>query len=89
MALTKEKRAEIINTYGRKEGDSGSSEVQVALLTEEITELNDHLSTHKHDFHSRRGLLKKVGHRRNLLNYLMKTDEERYQSLIQRLGLRR
>ncbi len=89
MALTKEKRAEIVKAYGRKDGDSGSTEVQVALLTEEIIELNNHLSVHQHDFHSRRGLLKKVGHRRNLLNYLMKTDEARYQSLIQRLGLRR
>ncbi len=89
MALSKEQRAEIVKAYGRKENDSGSTEVQVALLTQEIIELNAHLADHAHDFHSRRGLLKKVGHRRNLLNYLMKTDEARYQELIKRLGLRR
>lgn len=89
MALTKEKRAEIVSAFGRKEGDSGSTEVQVALLTEEIIQLNNHLKTHPHDFHSRRGLLKKVGHRRNLMKYLQKNDAERYQSLIARLGLRR
>lgn len=89
MALTKEKRAELVKAYGRKENDSGSTEVQVAMLTEEIIELNAHLQIHTHDHHSRRGLLKKVGHRRNLLNYLMNNDQARYQELIKRLGLRR
>lgn len=89
MALSKEARKEIVVEYGRKEGDTGSPEVQVALLTKEILELNDHLKIHKHDYHSRRGLLKKVGHRRNLLKYLAKQDVKRYRDLIQKLGLRR
>ena len=89
MALTKEQRAELVKEFGRKEGDTGSTEVQVAILTKEIEELNGHLQVHKHDFHSRRGLLMKVGKRRGLLKYLANTDIERYRSLIKKLGLRR
>ena len=89
MAISKEVKKQIVEEYRLKEGDTGSVEVQVAILTKEIEELNKHLLVHKHDFHSRRGLLKKVGHRRNLLKYLSKNDIERYRTLIQRLGLRR
>ena len=89
MALSKEARKVIVTEYGRKEGDTGSPEVQVALLTKEILELNEHLKIHIHDHHSRRGLLKKVGHRRNLLKYLAKKDVARYRDLIAKLGLRR
>ena len=89
MALSKEARKVIVTEYGRKEGDTGSPEVQVALLTTEILELNEHLKIHIHDHHSRRGLLKKVGHRRNLLKYLAKKDVKRYRDLITKLGLRR
>jgi len=89
MALTKEARKEIVTEYGRKDGDTGSPEVQIALLTTEILELNEHLKIHIHDHHSRRGLLKKVGHRRNLLKYLAKKDVQRYRDLIKKLGLRR
>ncbi|MBO4326659.1 MAG: 30S ribosomal protein S15 [Clostridia bacterium] len=87
--MTKERKQEIIKTYGLKEGDTGSPEVQVALLTERINELNKHLESHKKDHHSRRGLLIMVGHRRGLLSYLQKIDVERYRSLIERLGLRK
>ena len=89
MALSKEARKEIVTEYGRKDGDTGSPEVQIALLTKEILELNEHLKIHIHDHHSRRGLLKKVGHRRNLLKYLAKKDVQRYRDLIKKLGLRR
>lgn len=89
MAISKEKRAELVKKYGRKENDTGSTEVQIAILTEEIVELNEHLKVHKKDHHSRRGLLMKVGHRRNLLNYLQKSDDQRYKALIENLGLRR
>ena len=89
MALTKEARKEIVTEYARKDGDTGSPEVQIALLTKEILELNEHLKIHIHDHHSRRGLLKKVGHRRNLLKYLAKKDVQRYRDLIKKLGLRR
>lgn len=89
MAISKEKRAELVKKYGRKENDTGSTEVQIAILTEEIVELNEHLKVHKKDHHSRRGLLMKVGHRRNLLNYLQKSDDQRYKALIESLGLRR
>lgn len=89
MALTKEQKLEIVEAYRTKEGDTGSPEVQVAILTKEINDLNAHLKTHKHDHHSRRGLLKKVGHRRNLMKYLAKKDVERYQTLFKKLGLRR
>lgn len=89
MAISKEVKQQIVEEYRIKDGDTGSPEVQVAILTREINELNDHLKLHNHDFHSRRGLLKKVGRRRNLLKYLQKKDVERYRSLIKRLGLRR
>ncbi len=89
MALTKEAKQKIVEDFRLKEGDTGSPEVQVAILTTEINELNEHLKIHKHDHHSRRGLLKKVGHRKNLLKYLAKKDINRYRTLIKRLGLRR
>jgi len=89
MALNKEAKLAIVKEYQIKENDTGSPEVQVAILTKEIEELNGHLQIHKKDHHSRRGLLMKVGHRRNLLKYLAKKDIERYRSLIKRLGLRR
>ncbi len=87
--MTKEKKQEIISTYKRDEKDTGSSEVQIALLTERITELTEHLKVHTHDNHSRRGLLKMVGKRRNLLNYLAKTDIQRYRDIVDKLGLRK
>ena len=87
--ITKEEKAAIIAQYARAEGDTGSPEVQIAILTAEINKLNEHLRVHIHDFHSRRGLLRKVGHRRNLLAYLKKTDVQRYRVLIAKLGLRK
>ena len=87
--ISKEKKAEIIATYGRKPGDTGSPEVQVAILTERIAELTEHLKVNQKDHHSRRGLLKMVGHRRNLLAYLQKTDIERYRAIVKELGLRK
>ena len=87
--MTKERKQEIISTYRRDDKDTGSSEVQIALLTERINELTEHLKVHKKDNHSRRGLLKMVGKRRNLLNYLAKTDVERYRSIVEKLGLRK
>ena len=87
--MTTERKQEIINEYRRDEKDTGSSEVQIALLTERINELTEHLKVHKKDNHSRRGLFKMVGQRRGLLNYLEKNDIERYRSLIERLGLRK
>lgn len=89
MAIGMEKKQEIINTYRLHDQDTGSPEVQVAILTERITQLTEHLRTHKKDFHSRRGLLKMVGQRRALLNHLRKTDFQRYRTLIERLGLRK
>lgn len=89
MAITKERKNEIINEYKVHDNDTGSPEVQIAVLTEEINTLNDHLRVHKKDHHSRRGLLKMVGKRRNLLNYLRNKDVTRYRELIKRLGLRR
>ena len=88
MAVVENKEA-IISEYAVKEGDTGSPEVQVAVLTTRIRHLTDHLRTHKHDYHSRRGLLKLVGKRRRLLKYLQAKDIERYRSIIARLGLRR
>ncbi len=88
MAVVEGKQ-EIIQEHRAHEGDTGSPEVQVAILTKRISHLTDHLRTHKHDFHSRRGLLKLVGKRRRLLKYLQKKDVERYRALIARLGLRR
>ena len=87
--MEKERKTEIINEYKRHDGDTGSSEVQIALLTERINHLNAHLQEHPHDNHSRRGLLKMVGQRRNLLAYLQKKDIERYRALIAKLGLRK
>ncbi|MCI8961836.1 MAG: 30S ribosomal protein S15 [Clostridia bacterium] len=87
--MTVERKQEIINTYRRDEKDTGSSEVQIALLTERIKELTEHLKVHKKDNHSRRGLLKMVGKRRNLLNYLEKSDVEKYREIVEKLNLRR
>ena len=87
--ISKEKKAEIIANYGRKAGDTGSPEVQIAILTERIAELTEHLKVHKKDNHSRRGLLKMVGKRRNLLNYLAKKDINRYREIVKKLGLRK
>ena len=87
--MTKEEKQAIMAEYATHEGDTGSPEVQVAVLTKRINDLTEHLKTHKKDHHSRRGLLMMVGHRRNLLAYLQKTDTERYRSLIQRLGIRK
>jgi len=89
MALTKEKKTSIIEKFRIDENDTGSVEVQVALLTERINELNEHLKVHKHDYHSNRGLLKMVGQRKSLLNYLAKTDVQRYRALVSKLGLRK
>lgn len=89
MSITAERKAEVIKTNANKAGDTGSPEVQVAMLTRRISDLTEHLKMHKHDHHSRRGLLLLVGRRRRLLNYLAKTDITRYRSLIERLGLRR
>ncbi len=87
--MTKERKTEVINTYKREEKDTGSPEVQIALLTERINELTEHLKVHKKDNHSRRGLLKMVGKRRNLLNYLAKKDLNRYREIAQKLSLRK
>ncbi len=89
MPLTKEKKTELVGKYGRSDGDTGSAEVQVAMLTERINELTEHLRGHSKDHHSRRGLLKMVGRRRRLLRDLEKNDLERYRSLVSELGLRR
>ncbi len=89
MSLTAEKKAELIQTFRRSEDDSGSPEVQVALLTERINQLTQHLRTHKHDYHSRRGLLMLVSKRNRLLRYLARTERPRYLELIGRLGLRK
>ena len=87
--MLKEEKNQIIAEYAQHEGDTGSPEVQIALLTKRINDLTAHLKSHKKDHHSRRGLLKMVGQRRNLLNYVMKNDVERYRSLIARLGIRK
>ena len=87
--LTKERKTDIITEYRQTDGDTGSTEVQVALLTERINELTEHLKLHKKDHHSRRGLLQMVGRRRRLLNYMAKRDIEAYRALIGRLGLRK
>ena len=87
--ITKELKQQIVKEYARTEGDTGSPEVQVAILTERIKELTEHLKTNHKDHHSRRGLLKMVGKRRGLLDYLKKTDIERYRALIEKLGLRK
>ena len=89
MALTKEAKQDLIKKHGRSEADTGSPEVQIAMLTRRINQLTEHLRTHKHDHHSRRGLLKLVGRRRRFLNYLQRTNLEGYRALIKELGLRR
>ena len=89
MALSKEIKEKIVKEYARSKGDTGSAEVQIAILTQEIKDLTEHLKEHQHDFHSRRGLLKKVGQRRSMLQYLYKTDVTRYRDLIKKLGLRK
>ncbi|ABN51655.1 MAG TPA: 30S ribosomal protein S15 [Hungateiclostridium thermocellum] len=87
--MQKELKQEIINKFKLHETDTGSPEVQIALLTERINHLTEHLKVHKKDYHSRRGLLKMVGHRRGLLNYLMKTDIARYRAIVEKLNLRK
>jgi len=89
MALTKEAKQDLINKHGRSETDTGSPEVQIAMLTQRINELTEHLRAHRHDHYSRRGLLKLVGRRRRFLNYLQKHNLEGYRALIKELGLRR
>jgi small subunit ribosomal protein S15 len=89
MSIEKQKTVDLIKSYGSNEKDSGSADVQVAILTERIKNLTEHLKIHKKDFGSRRGLLSMVGQRRNLLQYIKKKDDERYQGLIKKLGLRR
>ena len=89
MAISQEKKNEIMKKYARHEGDTGSAEVQIAVLTADINELNEHIRNHKKDYASQRGLMKKIGHRRNLLAYLRKTDIERYRELLKSLGLLR
>ena len=89
MSITLERKGALITEYGAKEGDTGSPEVQVAILTERIVNLTEHFKSHKKDNHSRRGLLKMVALRRKLLDYVRGKDEERYKSLIKRLGIRR
>ena len=87
--MTKERKQEVISTYKRDENDTGSPEVQIALLTERISELTEHLKVHKKDNHSRRGLLKMIGKRRNLLSYLAKKDVNRYREIVKKLNLRK
>lgn len=89
MAITQTKKNEIISKFARHEGDTGSAEVQIAVWTADINELNEHMRTHRKDYHSQRGLMKKIGHRRNLLAYLRNKDVTRYRQLIKDLGLRR
>lgn len=89
MSITPERKQELVKEYARGEADTGSPEVQVAILSERIRNLTEHLQTHKKDFHSRRGLLVMVGQRRSLLDYLKRKDQGRYATLIERLGLRR
>jgi small subunit ribosomal protein S15 len=89
MSITQERKAELIKEFGRAEGDTGSPEVQISILTERIRNLTEHLKDHKKDFHSRRGLLIMVGQRRGLLDYLRRKDQARYEDLIKTLGLRR
>jgi small subunit ribosomal protein S15 len=89
MSITLARKQELVRDYARKEGDTGSPEVQIAILSERIKNLTEHLATHNKDFHSRRGLLVMVGQRRSLLDYLKRTDPGRYETVIERLGLRR
>ncbi|KRN13696.1 30S ribosomal protein S15 [Fructilactobacillus fructivorans] len=89
MALSKERKNDIIKKFAQHEGDTGSTQVQIAVLTADINEINGHMKTHKKDFRSQRGLMKKIGHRRNLLAYLRNNDVQGYRKLIKELGLRR
>ena len=89
MAVTKERKAELVKEFGKDAKNTGSTEVQIAILTEEINELTEHLKNHIHDFHSKRGLLMKVGKRRSLLDYLKKTDIKSYRVVIEKLGIRK
>ena len=89
MAITKERKAELVKQFGKNEKDSGATEVQIAILTEEINQLTEHLKVHIHDFHSKRGLQMMVGKRRSLLDYLKKTDVVSYRNTIEALGLRK
>jgi len=89
MAITKERKAELVKEFGKKKDDTGSTEVQIAILTDEINELTEHLKVHIHDFHSKRGLLIKVGKRRSLLDYLKKTNVVSYREVIKKLNLRK
>ena len=89
MALSKDEKAKIIKEFAKSKNDTGSAEVQIAILSKEIDELTEHLKVHIHDYHSRRGLLKKVGQRRNMLQYLAKNDIQSYRELIKKLGLRK
>ena len=89
MAVTKERKAELVKLYGKNEYDTGATEVQIAILTDEINELTEHLKVHIHDYHSKRGLIMKVGKRRSLLDYLKSNDVEAYRSLITKLGIRK
>ena len=89
MAVTKERKAELVKEFGKDAKNSGATEVQIAILTEEINELTEHLKNHIHDFHSKRGLLMKVGKRRSLLDYLKKTDIKSYREVIEKLGIRK
>ena len=89
MAVTKERKAELVKLYGKNEQDTGATEVQIAILTDEINELTEHLKVHIHDYHSKRGLIMKVGKRRSLLDYLKSKDVEAYHSLITKLGIRK
>ena len=89
MSVTAERKQEIVARFGKGEGDTGKAEVQIALMTEHINDLTEHLRTHKRDHHSRRGLLMVVGRRRRLLQYLQRSDIERYRAIVQELGLRR
>ncbi len=89
MAITKEKKAELVKAFGKNDKDTGATEVQIAILTEEINDLTEHLKVHKHDFHSKRGLLQKVGKRRSLLDYLKKTNVVSYREVIQKLNIRK
>lgn len=89
MALTKERKQELMKKFALNEKDTGSVEIQIAILTEEINNLTEHMKVHIHDFHSRRGLLKKVGHRKRLLNYLKDKDINKYREVVKELGLRK
>lgn len=89
MAVTKERKAELVKEFGKNENDTGATEVQIAILTEEIRDLTEHLKIHIHDYHSKRGLMMKVGKRRSLLDYLKENDVESYRNLIEKLNIRK